>query len=372
MKSSFIHRTFFRLLWPLVQGLIIYVLLLLVFDNIEQLVNNIFTGELTLCVLLSYINNELLRLFWLILAKWNLQEDGHRNIWSLGGGVVLSVIVIGSIISLYFIYLVNYSWGVFDVELYTFVALFGFSTLFLAAVYVSFNLLNTRNLKKIEEEDVLRANLEHRVQTFRNNINPSFFYQSMESLIQMLYRDSQMADQFINHLSVLYRYILANKDEELKSLQEELSVLESLHFVLTVGHERPIHFINKIEQEEIRPEDPKDSSVSVSANAFTSVFLVTNTLNTYLSYLVNNSMVSVEQPYEVLIYIEDGYLVLESNLQDRFVKNKDMEQRYAMLKEAFEYFTPSPIIHLRKGNKRFDKIPLLTLDTQKPLIREAI
>lgn len=368
MKSSFIHRTFFRILWPLVQGMIIYVLLLLVFDNIEQLVNNIFTGELMLCVLLSYINNELLRLYWLVIAKKDKQKSGIGSFWSLVGGVVLSAIIIGLIISLYFIYLVNYSWGVFDVELYTFVALFGFSTLFLAAVYVSFNLLNTQNLKKIEEEDVLRANLEHRVQTFRNNINPSFFYQSMESLVQMLYRDSQMADQFIHHLSILYRYILENKDEELKSLQEELSVLESLHFVLTLGHERPIRFIKKIEQEETASVDPKGPSVSAPSNAY----LVTNTLNTYLSYLVNNSMVSIEQPYEVLIYLEDGYLVLESNLQDRFVKNIDTEQRYIMLKEAFEYFTHRPIIHLRKGNKRFDKIPLLTLDTQKPLIREAI
>ena len=159
----------------------------------------------------------------------------------------------------------------------------------------------------------------------------------------LLYRDHKLADQFIYHLSERYRYVLENRQEELKPLNEELPTLESLAFLFNQQHDHSIKIENLI-------GDPSPGHL-----------VVTNTLATVVELLTRKTIISKERPLEVKCYIDetDDYLVFEANLNERFVTSDEMERRVDMLVKAYEFFTSKPFMNVKAGEQTFVKIPLL-------------
>ncbi|MEO1629027.1 MAG: histidine kinase, partial [Bacteroidota bacterium] len=63
MKTLFVHHPLFRLLGPTFSGVIVYVLILLINNNVDQLQEEFLGQELYVCIGLSYLIQELSR--WL-------------------------------------------------------------------------------------------------------------------------------------------------------------------------------------------------------------------------------------------------------------------------------------------------------------------
>ncbi len=344
MNSQYIHDIKFRLIWPIIQGLLVYILLLMVFDNVAELLSNFVNSEMYLCMILSFLLNESIRLWiWLFNKFLPSRIDGTRFVIQTLGSLACVFLIIGGVLSAYFIYLVDYSWGGFDTELMAFVSIFSVFTLLFNAIHLSIVLLTSQNIQKIREEELLRQNLDFQVQTFKNNINPLFFYESMEQFLILLYRDHKLADKYIYHLSERYRYVLENKQEELKSLEEELPTLDSLSFLFKEQHQHAIEIDNQIV--DINPDQ----------------LVVTNTLATVIELLTRKTIISKERPLRIKCYIDeaDNYLVFEANLNERFVTNLEMQKRSDMLVKAYEYFTSKPFMNIKAGELTFIKIPLL-------------
>jgi two-component system, LytTR family, sensor kinase len=55
MKRLFLHNLLFRIVFPPLYGMVVYVLVLLVFDSTAQLFENFFSLEVLLCVGLAYL-----------------------------------------------------------------------------------------------------------------------------------------------------------------------------------------------------------------------------------------------------------------------------------------------------------------------------
>lgn len=346
MNSQYIHDLRFRMIWPLVQGFLVYVLLLMVFDNVKDLLVNFVNAEMLLCMILSFLLNEAIRLWiWFFNRILPGQVDGTRFVVQTLGSIACVVLIIGGCLSGYFIYLVDYSWGGFDVELMAFIALFSVFTLLFNATHVSIVLLTSENTQKIRQEELLRQNLDFQVQTFKNNINPAFFYESMEQFLVLLYRDHQLADRYIYHLSERYRYVLEKRQDELMPLEEELSTLSSLLFLFNEQHHHAILLDNQI------------------SSASTGDLVVTNTLATVTEFLVRKTIISKERPLKIKCYLDetDRYLVFEANLNERFVESPEIEKRTEMLVEAYGYFTDKPFMHIKAGDLTFIKIPMLAM-----------
>ena len=70
MKKFFIHNAFFRLLAPLIYGILVYLLILLINNTVSQ-INAFFSSEeVYICVALSYLSSELCRAIILALDRW--------------------------------------------------------------------------------------------------------------------------------------------------------------------------------------------------------------------------------------------------------------------------------------------------------------
>jgi len=75
--------------------------------------------------------------------------------------------------------------------------------------------------KKLEEEKVAAE-----LNALKAQVNPHFLFNSFNVLSGLIDEDPPKAKKFLSGLSKIYRYILENRNEDLSTLQEELSFAE--------------------------------------------------------------------------------------------------------------------------------------------------
>lgn len=95
--------------------------------------------------------------------------------------------------------------------------------------------------KEQEIEQLKIENLQSRCDALANQINPHFFFNSLNSLTALIRKkDDQTTLAFVNKLSDVFRYILQSEKKGLVTLREELEFVESFRYMMEV------RFANKL------------------------------------------------------------------------------------------------------------------------------
>ena len=245
MKKLFVHHPIFRLLSPFFSGTLVYLLLLLINNNISQLQENFLGQELYVCIGLAFVIQEFSR-FSLLFFK-NLKA-GKSFIFKIILQLLLTVAIVLMLVSgsiyAYFKWILLYTPN--STELYVFNVLFGCIAVIYITLYLSHHFLYKINTAKITEEMNAKDQIEDDFLQFKSGINPKLLYESLEAMIVLMKRDVEGAEMLSNHFASVYRYILTQKQRELAKLDEELLVLEELVKLFNHLPYRKIDFINQI------------------------------------------------------------------------------------------------------------------------------
>ncbi|WP_460189188.1 sensor histidine kinase [Urechidicola sp. KH5] len=200
---------------------------------------------------------------------------------------------------------------------------YSYFAIFLIVYFISgilrYQRLNQQQI--IENEELKRQNLVNELSALRNQINPHFLFNSLNSLNSLI-RDNKSATQFVNKLSFMYRYILQSSDREVVSLREELKFLESYIFLIKTRYRNrfDIHIdINEIYWE---CEVPALSLQLLLENA------------------VKHNEISDANPLLVKVYDKNGYICVENKIKlrktlvDSTGKGlSNLNKRYLLLKD---------------------------------------
>lgn len=108
------------------------------------------------------------------------------------------------------------------------------STLFnmIAVIFIT-HVYETAFLIKDRETDLLRlAKLEQsralaELEALKNQVDPHFMFNSLNTLSHLVANNQQVAQEFIEKLADVYRYILQSKEKDLVQLLEELQFLNN-------------------------------------------------------------------------------------------------------------------------------------------------
>ena len=346
MRQAFVNNPLFRILWPAFYGVMVYFMILMVFDNIGQLGANFFNHEMWVCVALSYVFFEFIRLEIMLLQRF---EGLKKKIWiwmfaQLGMSLLGSLIVVSGVLSFYIIEFIGYSFGTFDTELIAFNSIFAVTAILYCMVLFGVYFLNVKNEALLKKENTLRKNLELQVQSFNNDINPRFLYTCLETLISLLYKKGRDAEQFVAKLSSVYRYILQNKHNELSPLKEEIDSIHDLIFLFNSKLNNQITLRVSVE----KGHEEKQ--------------LVTGTLSAVVEDIINNTIVSDHQPLKIHCEVEEGeYFVVKNKLNEKLLIDDSSRQRCERLKEAYVYFTSQPFFQVKAYNESFVKVPMISV-----------
>ena len=227
MNRLFVHRPLFRILSPIFSGSIVYLLILLINNNVAQLEAEFFGEELYVCIGLSFLIQELSR--GLLVGFNKLPE----NLSFLAGlliqvlsSLVLCVLVVTITIQLYYKKVVGFSPN--REELLLFNGIFCTFTLIYILLHISYQYLYKVNSVELEKELLQKQLVEEDFIQFKEGIHPALLFYSFEALIVLIRQQQGQVDELINHIAATYRYLLAQRTQQLVDIEEEVSVLNQL------------------------------------------------------------------------------------------------------------------------------------------------
>src|SRR5579871_5286967 len=213
MKRNFIHNPIFRIAAPLVYGVLVYLLILLVNNNLSDLAKIFSNQELYVSIGLSYLSMESLRLSIVILNRWMTQTSfGRQAVVQSVVSLIVSLFVVYAGVFSYFKWIVGFSVSITEMQI--FFVIFGFTALLYNVLYFSNAYLFRENTQLINRETRMREKVEADFAAFRNEINPDLLYEGLESILQTLRHDVQEAETQIDLLAGVYRYQLMNRNRE--------------------------------------------------------------------------------------------------------------------------------------------------------------
>jgi LytS/YehU family sensor histidine kinase len=121
-----------------------------------------------------------------------------------------------------------------------------------------FHLYSEQRKKELEIEQLKIENLQSRYNALTNQINPHFFFNSLNGLTWVIRKKNEdNALEYVDKLSDVFRYILQSDKKGLVTLDEELEFVKSFLYMME------IRFANKIIFKINVSEDNKNLKIPV-------------------------------------------------------------------------------------------------------------
>jgi two-component system LytT family sensor kinase len=146
------------------------------------------------------------------------------------------------------------------------------------------------------EQKLREEKLIFQYETLKNQVNPHFLFNSLNTLSSLVSKDAKLAEKFISRFSMIYRYILENSNVELVKLSNEIAFVNDFFFLQKIRDNGKVELnldIPNIEMYEILP-------ISLQ-------LLIENALK--------HNAATRDEPLKIKVFIEEGYLVVENKMQ---------------------------------------------------------
>jgi len=189
--------------------------------------------------------------------------------------------------------------------------------------------------QKLREENLLFQN-----QTLKNQINPHFLFNSLNTLSSLVNTQTEIAEHFINRLSSIYRYILENGPKDKVSLQSELTFVNDYFFLHKIRDD------DKVQLDADIKEADKYEILPVS-------------LQMLIENAIKHNMATRENPLRIFIYLENHYIIVKNNLQRMATQLKSTKTGLKNLGERIRLMTGKGLIIEETKDYYLVKVPLL-------------
>ena len=340
MRKLFIHQPLFRLLSPIATGVIVYLLLLMLNNQVEQIQEQFLGMELYFCMGLSYIVQEFSRALLLFFNKRfpQMLEAIWGMLLQLGLSLVLCIFLVTIAITLYFKFVIGFD--INNRELWMFNSIYSGVMLIYIALFISHQYLFKVNTKNLENEILIKQNIEKDFSQFKNEINPSLLLESFESLIVLIQQDKDKADEFIDSLSTIYRHVLASKSKQLIPIHEEMNALEELEALF-----------NQLPYRNIQIEKSINSDF----------LIVPGSLLIIMGEIVRSTIISSSLKLKIEIRDVEDILYIQYRSKDRISKGFSKANLSEIIRAYSIYSDKSIEITEEDGNKRILTVPKLEM-----------
>lgn len=200
---------------------------------------------------------------------------------------------------------------------------------------------NKTKIDAIEKEQLKQQTLQNELSALKNQVNPHFLFNSLNSLTLLVREDQKTAEKFIKKLSFLYRYILQSKDQNLVALKEELKFLNSYIFLIKERYRENFHVNISIDEGLLQKETP------------------TLALQILVENSVKHNEISAKKPLTVDIYNDDNFLIVKNKIQKRTGSIESTNTGLSNLNNRFQLSLNKSIIIEKSQDYFIVKLPIL-------------
>ena len=158
-----------------------------------------------------------------------------------------------------------------------------------------YTLIYQRQSILLENEQLKSENLTTRYDMLVSQINPHFFFNSLNSLAMLVReRDDERALKYIDQLSYTFRYIIQNGQSETTTLRDELEFANAYAYLFKIRYAEKLFFDFDIDEKYLSWTLPALSLQPLIGNA------------------VKHNSITTKNPLRVVIRTRDGVLEIEN------------------------------------------------------------
>ncbi|MEZ4962854.1 MAG: histidine kinase [Saprospiraceae bacterium] len=179
----------------------------------------------------------------------------------------------------------------------------------------------------IQEKDRIQmAHVQGQLDNLRNQINPHFLFNSLNTLMNLIPTDPTRAMSYLDKLSRFYRYTVSNQEQQLVPLQTEL---ENIRIYADLLKER---FHDGIQ-------------ISLPEAAVGKAQILPLCLQLLIENAVKHNVVSTKKPLHVAVELaNDGKAIrVKNNIQPKIREADSTGMGLKNIRTRLAFFTPEPL-----------------------------
>jgi len=189
-----------------------------------------------------------------------------------------------------------------------------------------------------------KDNVIAKYETLKNQINPHFLFNSLNTL-QTCLDDKSEASNYVQNLSDFLRYTLKTKNADIKLLRDEVKLVEKYYFLQKSRFGNNLTINIDIEEKYYHYSIPPLSLQILVENA------------------IKHNIISSQKPLTINVFIKNNeYLVVENNLQ-RKIDIDSTKIGIFNIKNRYKFLSEKEIKIKEQNDKFIVELPLLQIDS---------
>ncbi|MEZ0608004.1 sensor histidine kinase [Fibrella sp. WM1] len=215
-------------------------------------------------------------------------------------------------------------------------------TIQVAAYYEGLYLYHCWRVSYTETVELKKENLQSQLESLKTQINPHFLFNNLNSLSALISSDAPLAEEFLDQLSSVYRYLLQQNTRDLCPLSDEIQFIEAYFHLIKTRFGDGISLDMAV--------DPTYLSFRVPPL----------TLQLLFENAIKHNIISSSRPLTIRLYTQEAYLYVENNLQKKklSVPSSQIGLQNIMLK--YKLLDQSTVTVYQDDTRFLVKVPLIT------------
>lgn len=214
--------------------------------------------------------------------------------------------------------------------------------IFITHVYETVFLVKESETEMVKNEQLEKAKAQAELEALKNQIDPHFIFNSLNTLSHLIEDNPIKAKQFNDHMAEVFRYILQNKGKELVLLREEISFLQDYFSLLKIRFENAVQMKLKIE-----------------SNLFDNYLIPPISLQLLIENAIKHNEFSDGTPLIVDISIQSDTLIVRNDIRKKILRKSSGTGLYN-LNERYRLIT-NKSIEISEGKEFVVKLPVLNV-----------
>lgn len=207
-------------------------------------------------------------------------------------------------------------------------------------LYLLYQTYNSQQIK-FELEQIRTDNLNAQYELLKQQINPHFLFNSLNTLKSMIDIKDENSGDFVVRLADFYRFTLDNRKLDLIPLKKELAILDAYIFLLTSRFEDGIEFNIHIEEGILNSSIPPFALQLLCENC------------------IKHNVISLSNPLIIKLYNEEGYIIIENNYQPKNTPQESVGIGIENIRERYKHFAEKELIIVQNDSHFTVKLPIV-------------
>lgn len=194
-------------------------------------------------------------------------------------------------------------------------------------------------------QELQSQNLKSQFESLKSHLDPHFLFNNLNILSSLIDKDPATAQEFLDHFSDVYRYVLRTKNEELVLLETELEFIDSYLFMLKIRFMQQLQIHIRVAPDFRRHLIPPLSVQTLIENA------------------MKHNKATDNEPLLIEIFTDArGYLVVQNNFHPKKMEEYSAQTGLNNLAKRYEYVANEGPEIIKSATHFVVKLPLLLFE----------